>query len=182
MRFIETPLQDLLIIEPTVFTDDRGYFFESYNRDVFAKNGLNLEFVQDNQSFSKKNALRGLHFQAGLAAQAKLVRVVQGAVLDVAVDIRPESPTFLKHFTIELSASNFKQLLIPRGFAHGFLTLSETALFTYKCDNTYSKANDRGIRFDDPQIGIRWPSENGSFIISEKDLGLPYFKDMKEMA
>ncbi|RYZ77820.1 MAG: dTDP-4-dehydrorhamnose 3,5-epimerase [Proteobacteria bacterium] len=180
MRFIEAPLKGLMIVEPAVFKDERGHFFESYNRQVFEQNGLNLDFVQDNQSFSKKHALRGLHFQSGEAAQAKLVRVIQGSVLDVVVDIRPDSHTFLKHFSIELTAMNFKQLLIPRGFAHGFLTLSETAVFSYKCDNLYSKAHDRGIRFDDPEIAINWPAPVSQFIISEKDKALPKISEIRK--
>jgi dTDP-4-dehydrorhamnose 3,5-epimerase len=173
--FQETPIQGLLVFEPRVFADERGYFFESYNEKVFESAGLDLRFVQDNQSRSTYGVLRGLHYQMNPHAQAKLVRVTEGRVLDVAVDIRKGSPTYGQHFSIELSAENNKQLLIPAGFAHGFAVLSETAVFFYKCSNFYNKESEGGIRFDDPKLNIDWGLDLSKAIVSEKDLELPNF-------
>ena len=174
MTVIETKLKGCFIIEPKVLEDHRGYFFESFNQNRFNELiGKNIDFVQDNESFSSKGVLRGLHFQAGEYAQAKLVRVVKGSVLDVVVDIRKDSPTFSKHFSIELSEKNKTQLFIPRGFAHGFIVLSDTAVFAYKCDNFYNKASEQGLRYDDPSLGIDWKLPQHEFIVSDKDLVLP---------
>ena len=174
MTATETKLKGCFIIEPKVFKDPRGYFFESFNQNKFNELiGKTIDFVQDNESFSSKGVLRGLHFQTGAYAQAKLVRVIEGAVLDVVVDIRKESPTFSEHFSIELSEDNKRQLFVPKGFAHGFIVLSETAIFSYKCDNFYNKASEQGLRYDDPSLGIDWKLPANEFIVSEKDLVLP---------
>lgn len=174
MNFILTPLAGCLIIEPKVIFDERGYFMESFNQKSFSQIvGQEINFVQDNQSFSSKGVLRGLHYQTGAHAQAKLVRVLSGEVLDVAVDIRPDSPTFGQYVAVVLSAENKKQLFIPRGFAHGFLVLSETATFFYKCDNFYNKESEGGIIYNDPTIGIDWQMDFENLIISEKDQYLP---------
>ena len=173
MKFIKTAIPDVYIIEPSVFGDSRGYFSESFNLEKFEENIYPIKFVQDNESKSSKGVLRGLHFQAGEYAQAKLVRVVKGSVLDVVVDIRKDSPTFSKHFSIELSEKNKTQLFIPRGFAHGFIVLSDTAVFAYKCDNFYNKASEQGLRYDDPSLGIDWKLPQHEFIVSDKDLVLP---------
>ena len=174
MTATETKLKGCFIIEPKVFKDPRGYFFESFNQNKFNELiGKTIDFVQDNESFSSKGVLRGLHFQTGAYAQAKLVRVIEGAVLDVVVDIRKESPTFSEHFSIELSEDNKRQLFVPKGFAHGFIVLSETAIFSYKCDNFYDKASEQGLRYDDPSLGIDWKLPANEFIVSEKDLVLP---------
>ena len=174
MTATETKLRGCFIIEPKVFKDSRGYFFESFNQNKFNELiGKTIDFVQDNESFSSKGVLRGLHFQTGAYAQAKLVRVIEGAVLDVVVDIRKESPTFSEHFSIELSEDNKRQLFVPKGFAHGFIVLSETAIFSYKCDNFYDKASEQGLRYDDPSLGIDWKLPANEFIVSEKDLVLP---------
>ena len=177
-KFISTEIKDLYIIEPNVFDDSRGYFFESYNKAEFEKNGLYYNFVQDNQSLSAYGTLRGLHFQKGKHAQAKLVYVTQGSVLDVSVDLRIDSPTYGQHVTIELSESNKRRVLIPKGFAHGFVVLSETAAFHYKCDNWWKKDAEAGIRFDDPDLNIDWKIDLSKVIMSEKDQILPYFKDI----
>lgn len=177
MKIIETAIKDVFIIEPQIFRDNRGYFFESWNQAEFAKAGLNYNFIQDNQSQSVYGTVRGLHFQKGEHSQAKLVRVLQGTVLDIAVDLRPKSPTFGRHVAIELSAENNLQLLIPRQFAHGFAVLSPTATFAYKCDNIYNKASEGGIRFDDPEINIDWKIKKEDVILSEKDKALPFLKD-----
>ena len=170
-----SPISGLIVFEPRVFEDTRGYFFESYNQQRWEEAGVQIQFVQDNQAFSRRGALRGLHYQAGEMAQAKLVRVVADEVLDVAVDIRPDSPTYGQWFSILLSAENKRQLLVPRGFAHGYIVLSETAEFAYKCDNFYSKAHEGGIRFDDPTLNIDWQFDLRQAIVSEKDLELPLF-------
>lgn len=175
MSFQKTPIQDLIVFEPAVFRDERGYFFESYNQRVWAEAGVDIQFVQDNQARSTRGVLRGLHYQTGEMAQAKLVRVVEGEVLDVAVDLREQSPTLGQWYSIRLSAENKRQLLVPRGFAHGYLVLSETAEFAYKCDNFYSKAHEGGIRFDDPVLGIDWEFDLEQVLVSEKDLALPGF-------
>lgn len=173
MKFIKTEISDVYIIEPSVFGDNRGYFLESFNLERFEENVYPVKFVQDNESKSSKGVLRGLHFQTGEYAQAKLVRVIKGMVLDVVVDLRKDSPTFSKHFSIELSEDNKKQLFVPRGFAHGFIVLSETAIFSYKCDNFYNSASEQGLRYDDPSLGIDWRLPIKEFIVSEKDLVLP---------
>jgi dTDP-4-dehydrorhamnose 3,5-epimerase len=175
MPFKTTDIPGLLIFEPAVYKDERGWFFESYNEQSFQKQGLDMRFVQDNQSFSYYGVIRGLHYQLDPHAQTKLVRVLEGKVIDVAVDIRKGSPTFGKHVAVELSAENKLQLLIPRGFAHGFSVLSETAQLAYKCDGLYSKESEGGIRFDDPHLAIDWKVPAGKAIVSAKDLELPRF-------
>lgn len=179
MPFRTTAIQGLLIFEPAVYKDERGYFFESYNEQTFQKQGLDIQFVQDNQSFSYYGVIRGLHFQLEPNAQTKLVRTLQGAVLDVAVDIRKGSPTYGKYVAVELSAENKLQLLIPRGFAHGFSVLSETAQLSYKCDGLYSKESEGGIRYDDPVLNIDWQVPASKAIVSEKDRQLPLFADCR---
>lgn len=182
MNFIHTKLQGCFILEPRLFHDDRGYFMESFNENTFQNGvGEKVHFVQDNQSFSSKGVLRGLHYQTGEFAQAKLVRVLQGEVLDVAVDIRPESPTFGQHVAVLLSGENQKQLYIPRGFAHGFLVLSETATFFYKCDNFYNKESEGGIIFNDPKINIDWQFPLDELIISDKDQILPTLENARKI-
>ena len=178
MNFIKTDIEGVLIIEPCVFEDSRGYFFESYNEAEFVKNGIVNRFVQDNQSKSSYGVIRGLHCQTGGHAQAKLVRVLQGKVLDVAVDIRAGSPTFGRYVAVELSEQNKRQLLIARGFLHGFAVLSDTAVFAYKCDNFYCKEAEAGVRFDDASIGIKWPIPLEKIIISDKDRQLGALKDV----
>ncbi|MEJ5994854.1 dTDP-4-dehydrorhamnose 3,5-epimerase [Pedobacter sp. Du54] len=179
MEIQETGLKDCLIIKPTVFNDARGYFFESFNQKTFEEStGLSGKFVQDNQSYSSYGVIRGLHAQVGEYAQAKLVRVLQGEVLDVAVDVRPGSPTYGKHISIRLSAENNLQLYIPRGFLHGFSVLSETAVFFYKCDNFYHKASEVGVRYNDPMLNINWEVPAAHAAISEKDLLLHSFASL----
>lgn len=174
MAFIKTPIKDLWVIEPNVFEDNRGYFFESFNKATFKKEtGLDVDFVQDNESRSTKGVLRGMHFQQGEFAQAKLVRVVEGEVQDVAVDLRKNSPTYGEHFSINLSAENKKQLFVPRGFAHGFLVLSETAIFSYKCDNYYNKASEGGLLYNCPKLNIDWQLNTDNLVLSDKDIILP---------
>ena len=168
-NFIKTQINGVYIIEPKIFRDDRGYFFESYTRPEFVANGIDNVFVQDNQSKSSYGVIRGLHCQLGDYAQSKLVRVVHGRVLDVAVDIRNGSPTFGKYVAVELSDENQRQLFIPRHFLHGFAVLSDTAIFTYKVDNYYNKQSEFGIRYDDPEIGIDWQIPPDRVITSEKD-------------
>ena len=180
MNFIKTEIEGLVIIEPHIFRDARGYFFESYNAAEFARNGINAVFVQDNQSQSSYGVIRGLHCQLGEHSQAKLVRVLQGRVLDVAVDIRPGSPTFGKHLAVELSAENHRQLFIPRHFLHGFSVLSETAVFAYKVDNLYCKESEFGIRYDDPEIGIDWKIPAEAVLTSEKDRIANSLKDVPD--
>lgn len=179
MKIKETHIKDCFVLEPTVFEDDRGYFFESFNQKVFEElSGQRVSFVQDNQSFSSKGVLRGLHAQAGDYAQAKLVRVLKGKVLDVAVDARQDSATFGQHFSIILSDKNRKQLFIPRGFYHGFIVLSETAEFFYKCDNLYHKESERGVIYNDPQLAIDWKVPEQELVLSEKDKELPPFREL----
>ena len=175
----ETNLEGCFIIKPKVIQDKRGYFLESFNQAVF-KEGLkrDINFVQDNESYSSKGVLRGLHYQIGDYAQAKLVRVIKGKILDVVVDLRADSPTFSKHMSIELSEDNKTQLFIPRGFAHGFLVLSDTAIFSYKCDNFYNKASEGGIIYNDKDLNIDWKLDEKEFIVSEKDLELPTLKEV----
>jgi len=177
MKFIETKIPEVIIIEPKVFGDDRGYFMETFRQDLFEKNIRKINFIQDNESKSKKGVLRGLHYQLPPFAQSKLVRVIKGKVLDVAVDIRKNSPTFKQYVAVELSEDNKRQLFIPRGFAHGFLVLSEEAIFSYKVDNYYSPKHDRSIRFNDLDIGINWNFPKEELIISEKDKNAPFLKD-----
>jgi dTDP-4-dehydrorhamnose 3,5-epimerase len=173
MKIIDTPILDLFVIEPTVFQDSRGFFYESFNNQKLLDKGLVYNFIQDNHSKSSYGVLRGLHYQNYPTAQSKLVRVTQGRVLDVAVDIRKNSPTFLQHFSIELSAENKLQLLIPRGFAHGFVVLSETCEFLYKCDNFYDKNSEGGIAYNDPTLNINWLIPEMDVILSEKDTHNP---------
>ncbi len=174
----ETKLKGCFILEPKVFKDSRGYFFESFNQNKFNKLiDQNINFIQDNESYSSKGVLRGLHYQMSKYAQAKLVRVIKGEVLDIAVDIRKDSPTFGQHVSIELSEENKKQLFIPRGFAHGFIVLSDTAIFSYKCDNFYNKQSEGGIIYNDKDLNIDWKLNDKEFIVSEKDLQLPTFKE-----
>ena len=168
MKLTLTPIKDLVIIEPKVFGDERGYFYEAYNKNTFHELGLDYVFVQDNQSFSRKGVLRGLHFQKNYP-QAKLVRVIEGEVFDVAVDLRKDSPTFGKWYGVVLSGENKKMFMIPRGFAHGFLVLSETAIFSYKCDDFYHPNDEGGIIYNDPTIGVEWPKLDCEIILSEKD-------------
>ncbi|MFY7964673.1 MAG: dTDP-4-dehydrorhamnose 3,5-epimerase [Chitinophagaceae bacterium] len=181
MNVEQTPLNDCYIIHDTVFADARGYFFESFNQQKFETlTGLNVSFVQDNQSKSSKGVLRGMHYQLGKHSQAKLVRVLDGVVLDIAVDLRKESSTFGKNFSIELSAENHKQLFVPRGFAHGFVVLSETATFFYKCDNLYNKESEGGFIYNDPTININWQLGSENLVLSDKDKILPTFNDIKD--
>lgn len=177
MTITKTFIPGLLIIEPEVLTDNRGYFYESYNQRELKRHNIPNVFVQDNQSKSVFGVLRGLHYQIDPFAQAKLVRVLQGEVFDVAVDLRQGSPTYLKWEGEILSAENKKQMFIPRGFAHGFIVLSETAEFFYKCDNFYSREHEAGIRYDDPQLNIDWQIAKEKIILSEKDRKLPYLRD-----
>lgn len=177
MTIEKTFIKDLIIINPIVFEDLRGFFFEVYNHNKFNENGIKYNFIQDNQSFSKRGVIRGLHYQNPPFAQTKLVRVLQGEIIDVAVDLRKDSVTYGKHFSILLSEENKKQLLIPHGFAHGFSVLSETAVVLYKCDQYYNKASEGGIRFDDPALNIDWDIDLKDAIVSEKDLILPYFNN-----
>lgn len=171
MNYIATSIPDVWILEPRVFEDARGYFMETWREEDFNRAmGHEVHFVQDNQSMSSRGVLRGLHYQKGDASQAKLVRVLQGAVVDVAVDLRQDSPTFGQHVLVELSAENKRQLFIPRGFAHGFQVLSETAVFTYKVDNRYAPETECSIRYDDPTIGIQWPILGDEVLLSGKDL------------
>ena len=170
MKVLDTEIEDLKIIIPKIVEDSRGYFYESYNKKKFIENNLYYDFVQDNQSRSQYGTIRGLHFQINPFAQAKLVRVLQGKILDVALDLRSEKQTYGKFITLELSDKNQKQLLIPRGFAHGFSVLSETAVVSYKIDNIYMPDYERGIKFDDPVLNIDWKIKNTGFIISKKDM------------
>ena len=172
MDYKETNIKDVWVIEPKVFSDARGYFMETWREEDFnAHIGHEVHFVQDNQSLSSRGVLRGLHYQKGASSQAKLVRVLQGTVVDVAVDLRQDSPTFGKYVAVELSDENKRQLFIPRGFAHGFQVLSDTAVFTYKVDNRYAPEDECSIRYNDPTIGIKWPITNpDEVVLSEKDL------------
>ncbi len=177
MKVTPTKIKDVLLIEPKVYEDHRGWFMETYNKEKFKEYGIDADFIQDNHSFSvKKGTLRGLHFQQNPFAQAKLVRCTQGAVLDVAVDLRKNSPTFKQCVAVELTAENKKQLFIPRGFAHGFILLTDNSEFHYKVDNKYSKEHEGSIRYDDPELGIDWIVSNP--ILSDKDLNAPYLKDI----
>lgn len=182
MTFIETKLKGCFILEPKIFTDERGYFMESFNEKTFQEGvGQKVTFVQDNQSFSTRGVLRGLHYQCGEHAQAKLVRVLQGEVLDVAVDLRLESPTYGQYETVLLSGENQKQFFVPRGFAHGFLVLSETATFFYKCDNFYNKESEGGLIYNDQTVNINWNFPLNELIISDKDQILPNLENTKKV-
>lgn len=173
MPFSPTPIPDLQLFTPRVFGDERGYFYESWNQETFRAAGIDAPFVQDNQARSPKGVLRGLHRQKGENAQAKLVRVIHGEVFDVAVDLRPGSPTLHQWFGVILSGKNHQQLFIPRGFAHGYLVLSETAVFAYKCDNYYAPKAESGLRYNDPAIGIEWPDLGMEYTVAERDLSWP---------
>ena len=180
MKVEATKLKDCFIIHDTVFEDPRGYFFESFNQQRFASNmGLNVSFVQDNQSKSTRGVLRGIHFQQGEYAQAKLVRVLEGSVLDIAVDLRKESPTFGQWESVVLTGDNHVQFFVPRGFGHGFVVLSEVAVFFYKCDNFYNKASEGGIIYNDPDLNIDWKINTSEVLLSDKDKTLPTFKEIK---
>ena len=175
MEIIKTPIEGLLVIKPKIFGDDRGYFFESWSRESFAKNGLDVDFVQDNQSRSSKGVLRGLHFQNPPYAQGKLVRVIKGAVLDISVDIRKDSPTYGQHFSVELSETNKNIFWIPPGFAHGFATLKDNTIFTYKCTKVYNKESEGAFLWNDIDLSIDWGIDNP--LVSDKDLEAGNFKD-----
>lgn len=177
MGITETKLKDCFILEPQVFQDSRGYFFESFNQKNFLDaTGQHVNFIQDNETFSTKGVLRGLHFQTGNYAQAKLVRVIKGRVLDIAVDVRQDSPTFGEFQALELSEDNKKQFFLPRGFAHGFVVLSDTAIFAYKCDNYYNKESEAGIIYNDPTLNIDWQLSENELLLSDKDKMLPTFE------
>jgi dTDP-4-dehydrorhamnose 3,5-epimerase len=179
MKVEETYLKGCFVITPKVFEDERGYFFESFNKKIFeSQTGIKVNFVQDNQSKSSKGVLRGLHFQKGADAQAKIVQVIKGKVLDVCVDLRKDSDTFGKHFSIILDDIFHKQLFIPKGFAHGFVALENNTIFSYKCDNFYNKASEGGIIFNDEDLNIDWGFSEDTLIVSEKDLILPSFKEL----
>lgn len=172
MKFTQTYIKDLIVIEPNVFGDARGWFSETYNKNIFIQNGVTIDFIQDNHSYSiHKGVIRGLHFQNNPFAQTKLVRCTKGKIWDVAVDLRKSSPTYLKWFGIELSSDNHKMLLIPKGFAHGFITLEDDTEVQYKVDNNYDKNSDRSIKYDDPMIGIEWPAMD--IVLSDKDKFAP---------
>ena len=173
MNFIKTPFEGLIVCEPKVWGDERGYFYEAYNEKIFQEGGIETKFVQDNQAFSSYGILRGLHYQVAPYTQAKLVRVLQGEVLDIVVDIREKSSTYGQHFAIMLSAANKRQLFIPRGFAHGYVVLSETAEFFYKCDNFYSKESEGGLRYNDPQLNIDWQIGFEDIIVADRDANFP---------
>jgi dTDP-4-dehydrorhamnose 3,5-epimerase len=177
MEYKETEIKGVFIIEPKVFSDARGYFMESWKQAEFAEHIGKVDFIQDNESKSSFGVLRGLHYQKGSSSQAKLVRVIKGKVLDVAVDIRRSSPTFGRHVMVELSEDNKRQFFIPRGFAHGFLVLSDEAIFTYKVDNPYAPQQETGIRWNDPELAIEWPIDPKDVLTSEKDLRQPLFRD-----
>ena len=177
MEIIKTDIEGVVIIEPRIFKDERGYFYESFSQREFEEKVCRTTFVQDNQSKSSYGVLRGLHFQAAPYTQAKLVRVIEGAVLDVAVDLRKGSPTFGQHVAVELTAENKRQLFVPRGFAHGFVVLSQEVVFAYKCDNLYAPTHERGLLFNDPALGIDWKIQGTEFLLSEKDTKNPLLKD-----
>ncbi len=180
MEIIETGIRDLKILKPRVFEDARGYFFESYNKKILEESGIELIFVQDNQSRSNFGVIRGLHYQLEPKAQTKLVRVLEGSIWDVAVDLREGSPTYMEWRGAELSAKNHFQLLVPKGFAHGFSVLTETAIVSYKCDELYSPAHETGIRFDDQDIGVDWKIDTADRILSERDVQMPNVKEAKK--
>ena len=177
MEYIKTEIEGVWIIQPKVFNDARGYFFEAWKKEEFEEHVGKVSFVQDNESKSSYGVLRGLHYQKGEFSQAKLVRVIKGCVLDVAVDIRKDSPTFSKHVMVELSEDNKRQFFIPRGFAHGFLVMSDEAIFTYKVDNIYAPQAEASIRFDDPDIAIKWPIDSKDVLTSAKDMDAKSLKE-----
>ena len=177
MEYKETDIKDVWVIEPKVFNDARGYFFEAWKKEEFENHIGTVHFIQDNESKSSRGVLRGLHYQKGELSQAKLVRVISGTVIDVAVDIRRSSPTFGRYVAVELSAENKRQLFIPRGMAHGFLVLSDEAIFTYKVDNVYAPQAEASIRFDDPTIGIEWPIDPSEMLLSAKDQNAKSFQE-----
>lgn len=179
MNIIPTPIADLYVLEPKLFKDDRGYFFESFSEKTFTEQVANVRFVQDNESKSSYGVVRGLHFQKPPCAQSKLVRVIVGAVLDVAVDLRKNSPTFGQHFAVELTAENHRQLFVPRGFAHGFSVLSEEVIFQYKCDNFYAPQEEGAIAWDDPALGIDWRVPADKIILSAKDAHHPLLSEIE---
>ena len=179
MTFKETSIPGLILIEPKVFRDDRGYFLESFNKKTFSEAGITADFVQDNQSFSNRGTLRGLHGQADPFAQGKLVRVIQGRVIDIAVDIRKNSSTYGQHVSVELTGDNFKMLWIPPGFLHGFSTLEDNTIFTYKVTNLYDRTSEIGVKWNDPDLNIDWGIGENEAILSDKDQILPLFKDFK---
>lgn len=179
MTFNETQIPGLIIIEPKVFRDDRGYFLESFNKKTFSEAGITADFVQDNQSFSNRGTLRGLHGQADPFAQGKLVRVIQGRVIDIAVDIRKNSPTYGQYVSAELSGDNFRMFWIPAGFLHGFSTLEDNTIFAYKVTNLYDKASEIGVKWNDADLNIAWGLDEDEVILSDKDQVLPLFKDFK---
>lgn len=179
MKVIKTDIEGLTVIEPSVFSDARGYFFEAFNQRIFNAEVAPVEFVQDNESKSSYGVVRGLHFQRPPYAQAKLVRVIKGRVLDVAVDLREGSPTYGRHFSVELSDENHRMLFIPRGFAHGFSVLSEEVVFQYKCDNYYHPESEGALAWNDPDLGIDWGIPADKVILSAKDAKNPFLKDMK---
>ena len=181
MNIIKTDIAGLLIIEPKVFGDERGYFMEAYNKARYMDAGIKADFVQDNESLSSYGVIRGLHYQAAPYSQAKLVRVIRGRVIDVALDIRAGSPTFGKHVSVELSGENKRQFFIPAGFAHGFVVLSDEALFSYKCDNYYAPDYERGIRFDDPALCIDWHIPKSEAKLSSKDKLYPCLQDVEQI-
>lgn len=178
MKFIKTPIQDVIVIEPEVFQDARGLFYEGYRKDLFQKNGIQDDFLQDNVSTSAKGVLRGLHYQIAPKAQAKLVRVTRGAAFDVAVDLRPKSRTFGKHFAATLSAENRKMLYVPKGFAHGFCALEDGTELLYKVSEYYAPECERGILWNDPALAIPWPKLDRAFLLSDKDQRYPRFKEV----
>lgn len=177
MNYIETPIEGVWIIEPKVFTDARGYFMESWKKEEFEQHIGKINFVQENESCSSKGVLRGLHYQLAPFSQSKLVRVIKGAVWDVAVDLRKGSPTFGRYYGVELTEENKRQFFVPQGFAHGFQVLSDEAVFTYKVDNPYTPAAERGIRFDDPMVGVEWKGGKNDFLLSDKDRNAPFLAD-----
>lgn len=184
MKITKTPFEGLIVIEPDVFADERGYFFESFNTKEFEKLGIKADFVQDNQSLSKKGVLRGMHFQKEPFAQGKLIRVVSGAVFDIVVDLRKSSKTYKKSFSIELSGKNKKMLLVPKGFAHGFLSLADNTIFQYKCTNFYNKESEVGLNWADKQIKIDWQLKKYNVkkpTISDKDKKLPYLEEVEKL-
>ena len=179
MKITTKTIEGVYVIEPNVFGDERGYFMESYSKSMLTELGITNDFVQDNEAFSTKGVLRGLHYQCGPNAQAKLVRVIQGEVLDVIVDVRSGSKTYGEHYSIRLSGENKTQVLVPKGMAHGYIVLSDTAIFAYKCDNGYNKESEGGLLYNDPKLGIDWILDPTTYKVSEKDLVQPKFGDHK---
>lgn len=179
MKIIKTEIEGVVILEPQLFEDARGYFFESFSQRDFSREVCNTSFVQDNEAWSRRGVIRGLHYQLPPHAQSKLVRVVVGRVIDVAVDLRCDSPTFGRHVAVELSGENHRQLFVPRGFAHGYSVLSDEALFQYKCDNFYAPASEGGIRFDDPTLAIDWGFDTAKAMVADKDRRLPLMADTR---